>query len=60
MTKDSKVFFFIAMGLMLTMLGVGGIENSVTNYELFCGLAVSVLGLCFMWTATVMLKQVDN
>jgi hypothetical protein len=60
MTKDSKVFFFIAMGLMLTMLGVGGIENSVTNYELLCGLAVSVLGLAFMWTATVMLKQVDN
>ncbi len=60
MTKDSKVFFFVAMQPLLTILGVGGIENSVTNYELFCGLAVSVLGLCFMWTATVMLKQVDN
>lgn len=53
----TKVFFFIAMGLVLTMLGVGGVENSMTNYELLCGLAVSTLGLCFMWIATVMIKR---
>lgn len=53
----TKVFFFIAMGLVLTMLGVGGVEQSMTNYELLCGLAVSALGLCFMWIATVMIKR---
>jgi hypothetical protein len=45
------------MGLLLTMLGVGGIENSLTNYELFQSLSVSVLGLLFMWVATLMIRE---
>jgi hypothetical protein len=58
MTKsDTRVFFFIAMGLLLTLMGVGGIEQSMTNYELFCGLAVSTLGLAFMWVATLMIRE---
>ena len=57
MNSNTKVFFFVMMGLVLTLLGVGGIENSMTNWELLSGLAVSVLGLLFMWIATLMLKQ---
>ncbi len=56
MTADTKVFFFLMMGLLLTMLGVGGIENSMTNTELLQSLAVSGLGLLFMWIATLILK----
>lgn len=57
MSNDSKVFFFVAMGLLLTLLGVGGIENSVTNTELLQSLAVSVLGLLFMWIGTLILRD---
>lgn len=57
MSNDSKVFFFVAMGLVLTLLGVGGIENSMTNTELLQSLAVSVLGLLFMWIGTLILRE---
>ncbi len=54
---DRRVFFFIIMGLLLTLLGVGGVENSVTNLELLQSLAVSGLGLLLMWIATLMIRQ---
>jgi hypothetical protein len=57
MTTDTKVFFFIAMGLLLTLMGVGGVENSITDVELLQSLAVSGLGLCLMWIATLILRS---
>jgi len=54
---DRRVFFFIIMGLTLTLMGVGGVENSMTNVELLQSLAVSGLGLLLMWVATLMIKQ---
>lgn len=56
MSVDTKAFFFIAMGLVLTLLGVGGVENSMTTVDLLKSLAVSGLGLSFMWIATLILK----
>jgi hypothetical protein len=52
----NKIFFFIMMGMVLTLLGVGGVENSMTNVELLQSLAVSALGLLFMWVATLMMR----
>lgn len=57
MNTDTKTFFFIVMGLLLTMLGVGGVENSITNSELLQSLAVSVLGLLLMWVGTLMIPR---
>ncbi len=57
MNKDTRTFFFVMMGLLLTMLGVGGIENSLTDTELLQSLAVSVVGLLFMWVATLMIRK---
>jgi hypothetical protein len=56
MTTDTRVFFFMILGLILTMLGVGGVENSVTDTELLQSLAVSALGLLLMWVSTLMLR----
>jgi hypothetical protein len=56
MTTDTQVFFFMILGLILTMLGVGGVENSVTDTELLQSLAVSALGLLLMWVSTLMLR----
>jgi hypothetical protein len=58
MTKsDTRTFFFVIMGILLTMLGVGGVENSVTDVELLQSLAVSGLGLLLMWVATLMMRE---
>jgi sulfite exporter TauE/SafE len=48
---------FVILGLILTMLGVGGIENSITDTELLQGLAVSVLGLMLMGVGVLMLRE---
>jgi len=45
------------MGILLTMLGVGGVENSITDAELLQSLAVSAVGLLLMWVATLMIRQ---
>jgi hypothetical protein len=55
--SDTRVFFFVIMGILLTMLGVGGVENSITNTELLQSLAVSGLGLLLMWAATLMMRR---
>lgn len=55
--SDTRTFFFVIMGILLTMLGVGGVENSVTDLELLQSLAVSGLGLMLMWVATLMMQR---
>jgi len=55
--SETRVFFFVMMGLLLTMLGVGGVENSITDLELLQSLAVSGLGLLLMWVSTLMIQQ---
>ena len=53
----TKVFFMFITGLITTMFGVGGVENSITNAQLLSGLAVAVTGLGIMYCATLMLRQ---
>jgi hypothetical protein len=48
---------FMFMGLCLTLLGVGGVEHSLTGTELLQSLAVSLVGLSFMWVATAMIRK---
>jgi hypothetical protein len=57
MSQDSRAMIFVVMGILLTMLGVGGVENSVTDTELVQSLAVSGLGLLFMWIGTLIIRQ---
>jgi hypothetical protein len=49
--------FLVVVGLILTMLGVGGVENSVTDTELGSSLAVSVVGTLIMWAGTLGLRN---
>lgn len=52
--------FLTFTGLVLTMFGVGGIENSITDSELLAGVAVSVVGLGIMGCAVLMMQNLDN
>jgi hypothetical protein len=51
--KTNTAFALFIFGLLLTMLGVGGIEQSVENTALISSLAVSVLGLALMYVGTL-------
>jgi hypothetical protein len=56
--KDSTAMAMAMFGLLLTMFGVGGVENSITDTELFSSLAVSVVGLAIMYCGTLALRRV--
>lgn len=54
----TKVMFMFITGLVTTMFGVGGVENSFTNTELLQALAVSATGLGIMGCAALMMREV--
>ncbi len=53
----NKIFFMFFTGLITTMFGVGGVENSLTDTELLQSIAVSLTGLGILWCATLMMQQ---
>lgn len=57
-----KEGFMFVTGLLLTMFGVGGIENSMTDSELLSALAVAVVGLGIFGCSALMIerKNLDN
>ena len=44
------------LGFLMTAFGVGGIENSITDSELFGSMLVGVTGLAIMYCAVSALK----
>ena len=58
--KTNTAMFLVITGLVLTMFGVGGVENSITNTELLQSLAVAVTGLGCMYCGTVMIKRAEQ
>jgi hypothetical protein len=59
MTQGNGMFLLI-VGLMLTLLGVGGIEGSLDNTGLFTGLLISLLGCAVMGCGVLIIKQTDE
>ncbi len=53
----TKIFFMFFTGLMVTMFGVGGIEQSITDTELLQSIGVSLTGLGITWCSTLMMRQ---
>lgn len=51
--KTNTAFGLFMFGLVLTMFGVGGVENSVENTALLMSVAVSALGLALMYVGTL-------
>jgi hypothetical protein len=50
-------FILFFGGLILTMFGVGGVENSVSDPDLGLSTLVAVVGLIVMWTGTRLINQ---
>lgn len=57
--KTTTAFALFMFGLVLTMFGVGGVENSLTDTELLASVAVSALGLAIMYAGTLALRVSD-
>jgi hypothetical protein len=57
---ERTAFIMIVTGLIFTMFGVGGIEQSITDSELLASLAVSVVGMGIMYSGTVALRVSDS
>lgn len=56
MSDRSAMFLFIT-GLLLTMLGVGGIEQSINNSELLAMVLVSMTGCGIMFCGTLGMRN---
>jgi uncharacterized membrane protein len=56
----NKIFFMFFTGLITTMFGVGGVENSITDSELLQSIAVSLTGLGIMFCSTLMMQQEND
>ena len=47
------------LGFLLTAFGVGGIEQSINDSELFGAMVVSITGLAIMYCAVAALKVAE-
>ena len=54
--KNATAMILFFTGLILTMLGVGGVESSMDNHGLFAGVAASVTGLLIMYAGTLAMR----
>ncbi len=54
------LLFLVITGLVLTMFGVGGIENSIETAELLQSVAVAVLGLGVMGCGVLAIQVQQN
>jgi hypothetical protein len=58
--SEKSAMFLVITGLVMTMAGVGGVENSLATVELLQSLAVSVVGLCVMGCGVLAIRVQQN
>jgi hypothetical protein len=56
---QTAAMFLVFTGLVLTLFGVGGVENSLTNTELLTAVAVSVVGMATMYCGVLGLRSAE-
>jgi len=56
MTEKSAIFVFI-IGLLITLGGVGGFENSMETTAMLDSLVVSIVGLAIMYCGALGLRN---
>lgn len=53
----NKGLFVFATGLILTLGGVGGVEQSIEDVELYTAVFISALGLMIMYVGSKIVKR---
>ena len=59
MNKDGAMVCF-TIGLLMTCIGVGTVEQSLDNAGLFTGIIVAVVGLMVMGCGTLAMRVLEN
>ena len=57
MVTERQGMFVFVVGLVVTLLGAGGVENSFTAAELTTALLVAATGLGCMYCGTLMINR---
>ena len=55
--KTNTGFLVFVLGLLMTLLGVGGVEQSISNNELFGATLVACVGLSIMYVGTLGIRN---
>lgn len=58
--NEKSAMFLVITGLIMTMLGAGGIENSIETVDLLQSLAVSIVGLAVMGCGALAIRVQQN
>ena len=58
--KTNAAMFIFVLGLIVTLMGVGGIEASITDQELAQSLLVAATGLLLSWVSTLALRVSEH
>jgi hypothetical protein len=59
MSRNSANFLLI-VGLLITLGGVGGIDNSIETQDLVGALLVSMVGMATMWCGLLATRVLDS
>ena len=58
--SEKSAFFLSMIGFLMTLGGVGGIENSLSNTELLQSTLVAIVGLAVMGCGVLAIKTQQN
>ena len=58
--SEKSAFFLSMIGFLMTLGGVGGVENSLSNTELLQSVLVAVVGLAVMGCGVLAIKTQQN
>jgi hypothetical protein len=58
--SEKSAMFLVITGLVMTMAGVGGIENSFETVELIQSILVSIVGLAVMACGALAIRVQQN
>jgi len=58
--SEKSAMFLVITGLIITMFGAGGIENSIETVDLLQSIAVSIVGLAVMGCGALAIRVQQN
>jgi len=58
--SEKSAMFLVITGLVITMFGAGGIENSIQTVDLLQSIAVAIVGLAVMGCGALAIRVQQN
>jgi len=58
--SEKSAMFLVITGLIITMFGAGGVENSIETVDLLQSILVAIVGLAVMGCGVLAIKVAEN